>query len=135
VIRFREVHKAFGPKVVLDGLDLEIPDDGTTVILGYSGSGKSVALKLITGLLEPDAGAVEVDGEVVDDLDRDGLTALREKIGVVFQFAALFDSMTLDGNLRLGLVRRRLDDDEIERRITESLALVDLADARERYPA
>ncbi len=135
MIRFRDVHKGFGPKVVLDGLDLEIPDDGTTVILGYSGSGKSVALKLITGLLEPDAGQVEVDGAVVHDLDRDDLMALRETIGVVFQFAALFDSMTLDGNLRLGLARRRLDDDEIERRIVESLALVDLADARERYPA
>jgi phospholipid/cholesterol/gamma-HCH transport system ATP-binding protein len=98
VIAFRDVHKGFGPKRVLEGFSLEIPDGETTVIVGYSGSGKSVALKLIVGLLEPDFGAVEVDGAAVHELDRDGLTALRARIGFVFQFAALFDSMTVAEN-------------------------------------
>ncbi|MGH7658325.1 MAG: ABC transporter ATP-binding protein [Gemmatimonadales bacterium] len=135
MIRFSGVSKAFGDKVVLQDLDLEIPDGGTTVVLGYSGTGKSVALKLITGLLEPDAGGVEVDGRIVHELERDELMELRGQMGMVFQFSALFDSMTIDENIRLGLARRGLDDAEVDRRIGESLALVELDDSRQRYPA
>jgi len=135
VIRFSSVSKAFGPKKVLDGFSLEIPSGQTTVLLGYSGTGKSVALKHIVGLLEPDQGTVEVDGQVVHQLDRHQLTALRGRIGYVFQFAALFDSMTVHDNITLGLKRRQLDPEEIERRVIESLELVGLADARARYPA
>jgi len=135
MIRFTGVHKAFGSKVVLDGLDLEIPDGQTTVVIGFSGSGKSVALKHIVGLLTPDAGTVEVDGQVVSELDRDGLDALRARVGYVFQFAALFDSMTVAENIRLGLKRRGLDPDIMETRIRESLALVDLPGAEDRMPA
>ena len=135
MIRFEAVHKAFGPKQVLCGLDLVIPDGETTVILGYSGTGKSVALKIICGLLVPDAGRVVVDERVVHELDRDDLVALRGHIGFVFQFAALFDSMTVAENIRLGLARRGLDEALTEERIRESLALVDLAGAEDRYPA
>jgi phospholipid/cholesterol/gamma-HCH transport system ATP-binding protein len=135
MIRFTGVHKAFGAKVVLDGLDLEIPDGQTTVVIGFSGSGKSVALKHIVGLLTPDAGTVEVDGQVVSELDRDGLDALRARVGYVFQFAALFDSLTVAENIRLGLKRRGLDPDTMETRIRESLALVDLPGAEDRMPA
>jgi phospholipid/cholesterol/gamma-HCH transport system ATP-binding protein len=135
MIQFLDVYKSFGPKTVLDGFSLEIPDQATTVIIGYSGSGKSVALKHIVGLIEPDAGEVRVDGQVVADLSRDALTALRGTIGYVFQFAALFDSMTVAENIRLGLARRNLDEAEIERRIGESLRLVDLDGAEDRYPA
>jgi phospholipid/cholesterol/gamma-HCH transport system ATP-binding protein len=95
VIAFREVHKAFGARRVLEGFTLDIPDGETTVIVGHSGAGKSVALKLIVGLLDPDHGSVEVDGQVVHALDRDRLMELRARIGFVFQFAALFDSMTV----------------------------------------
>lgn len=135
MIRFEGVHKGFGPKRVLEGVDLVIPDRETTVILGYSGSGKSVALKLICGLLAPEGGHVVVDERVVDQLSREELVALRGDIGFVFQFAALFDSMTVADNLRLGLRRRRMDRDTIEQRVRESLALVDLAGAEDRFPA
>src|SRR6187399_1092765 len=112
VITFREVHKAFGPKQVLHGMSLDIPDGQTTVLLGFSGTGKSVSLKLIAGLLKPDAGSVEVDGVTVKDLDARGLVALRANIGYVFQFAALFDSMTVEENIRLGLVRQGVEEEE-----------------------
>ena len=135
MIRFTELHKAFGPKVVLDGMTLDIPDGETTVIIGFSGSGKSVALKHIVGLLTPDQGQVEVDGRVVHDLDPDQLAVLRGEVGYVFQFAALFDSMTVEENLRLGLKRRGLDEDEMRQRVRQSLALVDLAGSEAIMPA
>jgi phospholipid/cholesterol/gamma-HCH transport system ATP-binding protein len=135
MIRFLDVHKRFGPKQVLAGMTLDIPDGETTVIIGFSGSGKSVALKHIVGLLEPDLGRVEVDGMVVHELDADGLAQLRAHVGYVFQFAALFDSFSVADNIRLGLSRRGLAEAEIQTRIRESLALVDLAGAEERFPA
>ncbi len=136
MIEFQDVHKAFGPKRVLEGLSLKIADAETMVIIGLSGTGKSVALKHIVGLLHPDAGDVIVDGKAVSTLDRDGLTALREGIGYVFQFAALFDSMTVAENLALGLRRRReLSDEEIDDRVREALALVDLSGTEEQLPA
>jgi len=135
VIRFTGVDKAFGAKVVLAGMSLDIPDGQTTVIIGFSGSGKSVALKHIVGLLVPDAGAVEVDGQIVSELEAKQLDAMRGQIGYVFQFAALFDSMSVAGNIRLGLARRGLAEEEIQERIRESLRLVDLPGAEERYPA
>jgi phospholipid/cholesterol/gamma-HCH transport system ATP-binding protein len=94
-----------------------------------------VALKHVVGLLQPDAGDVIVDGRAVSALDRDGLTALRREIGFVFQFAALFDSMTVSDNVALGLRRRGLTHDELAARVREALALVDLTGADDRYPA
>lgn len=135
MIRFSDVHKAFGPKVVLAGMTLDIPAGQTTVVIGFSGSGKSVALKHIVGLIEPDAGQVEVDGQVVRDLAPEALSLLRAGIGYVFQFAALFDSMTVGDNIRLGLRRHGLDPDEVATRVRESLHLVDLDGAEARYPA
>ena len=135
MIRFSGVDKAFGTKVVLAGMSLDIPDGQTTVIIGFSGTGKSVALKHIVGLLVPDAGTVEVDGQIVGDLEPNELHAMRGHIGYVFQFAALFDSMSVADNIRLGLARRGLDEAEIQDRIRESLRLVDLAGAEERFPA
>ena len=135
MIRLMDVRKAFAGRAVLDGVSLDIPEGQTTVILGHSGSGKSVTLKLIVGLLTPDAGKVEVDGATVHLLDQDALAAMRGTIGYVFQFAALFDSMTVAENLRLGLTRRELDESEIAARIAESLAMVGLSAAADRYPA
>jgi len=135
VIEFRDLHKAFGPKPVLSGLTLTVRDGETMVIIGYSGTGKSVALKHIVGLLHPDAGDVIVDGRAVATLDRTGLIALRRDIGYVFQFAALFDSMSVAENVALGLRRRSLGDDEIAERVREALALVDLTGSDDRYPA
>jgi phospholipid/cholesterol/gamma-HCH transport system ATP-binding protein len=127
--------KSFGPKSVLDGLSLQVPDGENTVIIGYSGSGKSVTLKCIVGLLEPDGGRVVVDGETVHEMDRDRLVALRGRIGYVFQFAALFDSMTVEENIRLGLVKRGYDEATIRERIEESLAVVELSGTEPKYPA
>jgi phospholipid/cholesterol/gamma-HCH transport system ATP-binding protein len=135
VIVLDRLSKSFGAKQVLRGVSLEIPDGQNTVIIGASGSGKSVTLKLIVGLIEPDAGAVRVDGEAVHELDRRALAELRGRIGYVFQFAALFDSMTVAQNIALGLVKRRLDEAEIRLRIAESLAVVELSDVEDKYPA
>src|SRR4051812_22632042 len=91
--------KSFGAKSVLNEVSLEIPDGQNTVVIGPSGSGKSVTLKLIAGLLEPDRGRVVVDDATVHELDREQLAELRGRIGYVFQFAALFDSMTVTENI------------------------------------
>ena len=135
MIEFQDLRKAFDGRPVLDGFTLRVPDGETTVIIGYSGTGKSVALKHVVGLLQPDAGDVIVDGRAVATLERAALTALRREIGFVFQFAALFDSMSVFDNIALGLRRRDLSDDEIAARVREALALVDLTGAEERYPA
>jgi phospholipid/cholesterol/gamma-HCH transport system ATP-binding protein len=135
MIRFEDLHKSFGAKPVLAGLTLSVEDRETVVIIGYSGTGKSVALKHVVGLLQPDAGDVIVDGRAVSALDRAGLTVLRREIGFVFQFAALFDSMSVFDNVALGLRRRDLASDEIAERVREALALVDLTGAEDTYPA
>ena len=135
MIQFQDLHKAFDGKQVLTGFTLDVKDGETLVIIGYSGSGKSVALKHVVGLLHPDAGEVIVDDRAVSTLDRTGLTALRREIGFVFQFAALFDSLNVADNVRLGLERRGLPADEIAERVREALALVDLTGTDDRYPA
>jgi phospholipid/cholesterol/gamma-HCH transport system ATP-binding protein len=134
VIEFRDLAKGFDGKSVLSGLSLQIPDGETMVILGYSGTGKSVALKHVVGLLQPDSGDVWVDGRAVSTLERHDLMALRREIGYVFQFAALFDSMTVFDNVAMGL-RRRMSDVEIIERVREALALVDLTGYDDRMPA
>ena len=136
LIQLKNVHKAFGPKRVLDGFTLDVPDGETMVIIGYSGTGKSVAIKHIVGLLEPDRGEVWVDGLNVPELSRRELYALRSSIGYVFQFAALFDSYSIGENVAMGLRKQgELTDAEIDQRIDEALDLVDLPGVRERYPA
>ena len=135
MISLENVSKSFGGRPVLNGMSLEVPDGLNTVIIGGSGVGKSVTLKLIVGLLEPDAGRVLVDGEDVQELDRDQLSALRGRIGYVFQFAALFDSMTVAENIRLGLVKRGYPEDLIRDRIRESLEVVDLSGTDDKLPA
>jgi phospholipid/cholesterol/gamma-HCH transport system ATP-binding protein len=135
MIALEHLTKSFGSRTVLDGLSLEVPDGRNTVIIGASGAGKSITLKLIVGLIEPDGGRVLVDDEVVHDLDHDGLAALRGRIGYVFQFAALFDSLTVAGNIRLGLVKRGYAESTIRERIEESLAVVDLSGTEDKLPA
>ncbi len=135
MIRFDDLHKRFGAKEVLTGFTLEVQDGETMVIIGFSGSGKSVAIKHIVGLLRPDQGDVYVDDRAVSQLDRAELTALRREIGFVFQFAALFDSLTVFENVALGLRRQHLDEDEIGERVREALALVDLTGTDDKMPA
>jgi phospholipid/cholesterol/gamma-HCH transport system ATP-binding protein len=136
MIQLVDVYKSFGPKQVLNGFTLDVPEGETMVIIGYSGTGKSVAIKHIVGLLTPDKGTVFVDGQEVPELSRDDLYKLRSKIGYVFQFAALFDSLTIGDNVALALRRdRSISESEIQRRVRESLALVDLPDVESKYPA
>jgi phospholipid/cholesterol/gamma-HCH transport system ATP-binding protein len=135
-IELRDLHKAFGSNQVLKGFSVVAEEGETLVILGQSGSGKSVALKHVVGLLTPDRGEVWVDGEEVSRLPREELYALRQKVGYVFQFAALLDSMSVAENIGLGL--RRIPGKtsaEIEARVAECLELVDLAGLGNRLPA
>ena len=136
LIRLVDVHKAFGPKKVLTGFTLDIAEGETMVVIGYSGTGKSVAIKHIVGLLEPDHGEVWVDGKEVPLLPRRELYELRSKIGYVFQFAALFDSFSIGENVAMGLRKQGLlSPAEIEVRVREALELVDLPDVASRFPA
>ena len=136
MIEFKNIHKSFGPKQVLRGFNLVVEDAQTMVIIGYSGTGKSVAIKHIVGLLEPDLGEVWVDGQRVDRLTRQELYALRGQIGYVFQFAALFDSMTIGENVAMGLRKQgKLSEADITKRVGEALDLVDLPDVHKRMPS
>ena len=136
MIAFADLHKAFEANRVLEGFTLDVRDGETMVIIGYSGTGKSVAIKHVVGLLEPDAGHVEVDGQIVSELRRPQLTALRATIGYVFQFSALFDSLTVFENVALGLRRQReLSETEIAQRVREALRLVDLPRAEQHMPS
>lgn len=135
MIRFNGLGKSFGGNQVLEDLTFAIPEGETTVLLGHSGSGKSVALKHIVGLLEPDQGSVEVDGQVVHELDYDELMGLRRQIGYVFQSGALFDSMTVADNIALGLRGRGLSEGEVESRVSESLRLVELPGTGQLAPS
>ncbi len=135
MIRLVDIHKAFGSKPVLTGFTLDVVEGETMVIIGYSGTGKSVAIKHIVGLLEPDRGTVFVDGQEVPTLRRNELADLRSNVGYVFQFAALFDSLTVAENLAMALERRRRLSPESRRRVSEALELVDLRGTEDRYPA
>jgi phospholipid/cholesterol/gamma-HCH transport system ATP-binding protein len=135
-IQLQDVYKAFGSKQVLRGFSLEVTEGATTVVIGASGGGKSVMLKHIVGLLQPDRGEVWVDGQRVGDLTREELYELRRKAGYVFQFAALFDSMTVAENVGLGLRRiAGMTESQIDSRVAECLDLVELQGYQERYPA
>jgi phospholipid/cholesterol/gamma-HCH transport system ATP-binding protein len=131
-----DVHKAFGEKEILRGFSLEVKEGETVALIGASGSGKSVTLKHIVGLIQPDRGRVEVDGTAVVGLPRVDLYELRRKVGYVFQFAALFDSMTIAENVGMGLRRiRGMTEEQIRVRVEESLAVVDLVGFEDRFPS
>ena len=135
-IQLAGLRKSFAEKEVLRGFTLTVEDGETSAIVGPSGCGKSVLLKHLVGLLRPDAGTVFVDGQSVPELTKKELVKLRRRIGYVFQFAALFDSMTVAANIGMGL--RRLpgwDAKRIASRVAECLDLVDLNGLGERYPA
>lgn len=135
-IVLEELWKSFGAKEVLRGFSLEVREGETLALIGGSGSGKSVALKHIVGLIRPDRGRVLVDGREVGGLPRDALYELRRNVGYVFQFAALFDSMTIEENVGMGLRRiPGIGAAEIRDRVAECLGLVDLAGFEGRYPS
>ena len=122
------VKKRFGAQIVLDGVDLTVEQGETMALLGPSGTGKSVLLKHIIGLLRPDAGAVNVDGLLVAALSREELRRLRQKVGYAFQMGALFDSMNVYENIRLGITDEALYADRAycDARVQDCLRLVNL---------
>lgn len=135
MIQLDNIYKSFGVKHVLAGFTLEVKEGETMVIIGYSGTGKSVAIKHIVGLLEPDKGTVFVDGLEVPKLSRRDLYALRAKIGYVFQFSALFDSLSVAENVAMGLIKQgHLSTAEIDVRVQEALDLVDLPGSGDTLP-
>jgi phospholipid/cholesterol/gamma-HCH transport system ATP-binding protein len=135
MISLENIHKSFGANHVLNGFTLEVREGETMVIIGYSGTGKSVAIKHIVGLLEPDEGTVFVDGLEVPKLKRRELYALRSHIGYVFQFSALFDSLTVNENVAMGLRKiGTFTSGEIAARVQEALELVDLPSAGRTLP-
>jgi phospholipid/cholesterol/gamma-HCH transport system ATP-binding protein len=135
-IRFVGVERAFGANKVLRGVDLEVRRGETLVVLGGSGSGKSVLLRHAIGLMQPDSGHVYVDGTRVTDLSEDGLVEVRKKVGMLFQSGALFDSMTVFENVAFPLREHTaLSEEEIHHRVGQKLQLVDLEEVEEKMPA
>ncbi len=139
-IDFIDVTKSFGERskrhTVLHGISFSIPRGKTTVIAGGSGQGKSVTLKLILGLLRPDSGRILVDGQDVTRLKRRELRALRTRFGVLFQGAALFDSLSVFENIALPLRERtRLSEDEIRSKVMATLEELELSGHEEKFPA
>jgi phospholipid/cholesterol/gamma-HCH transport system ATP-binding protein len=135
-IRYVGLHKAFGEKQVLRGVDLAVRRGDTVVVLGGSGSGKSVLLRHTIGLHRPDRGEVWVDGEPITERSEDELVDARKKVGMLFQAGALFDSMTVLDNVAFGL-REHTDWDEerVRGRVREVLGLVELEDVEDLMPA
>jgi phospholipid/cholesterol/gamma-HCH transport system ATP-binding protein len=126
---------AFDDHVVLDDLSFSIPAGSMRVLLGPSGSGKSVILKLALGLLRPDAGEVTVNGQRVDTMSEQDLLKMRADIGMVFQENALFDSLTVAENVGFRLNEEGLADEEVEARVAEVLGFVGLSDFADRMPS
>ena len=136
MISIRNVTKNFGGKNVLNGLSLEIPRGETLVIMGQSGCGKSVLLKIITGLMSADSGEIWFDGTEISSLNGKKINNLRRKIGMLFQSAALFDSMTVAENVAFMLDQHTdLDKREMRKVVDEKLSLVDLEGVQDLRPA
>lgn len=137
VISVRELTKAFGENEVLKGFDLDLRRGENLMVLGKSGSGKSVLIKCIVRLLEPDSGSVEVLGKDVLTLDQDALDRVRVKIGFLFQSSALYDSMTVQENLEFPLRRHWIDKagQNVDELVEEVLTAVGLPQTRTMYPS
>ena len=135
-IEIKGIHKSFGEDHILRGLSLAVQEGETLSIIGSSGVGKSITLKTIIGLITPDSGEVWVDGRSVHTLLRPELFELRRNVGYVFQFAALFDSMSVGENVAMGLRRiKGMTEGEIQKRVSYCLNIVDLGGTEERRPA
>jgi phospholipid/cholesterol/gamma-HCH transport system ATP-binding protein len=136
VIDIEHLKKSFGKSEILKDINLQLERGETVVTLGKSGTGKSVTLQCIVGLIKPDSGKVEVLGKNVPDLSYEELLYVRRKIGFVFQSGALYDSMTVRQNLSFPLIRNTdLGDDEIEKKVKEVLNDVGLSDAIDKMPS
>ncbi|HKO60314.1 MAG TPA: ATP-binding cassette domain-containing protein [Pyrinomonadaceae bacterium] len=134
-IEFRDVVLAFDDKVILDKLSFKVNRGETRIILGGSGGGKSTIIKLVLGLLKPDAGRIFVDGEDITDYDEVQMFPVRKKIGMVFQEGALFDSLSVYDNVAYRLHEQGLPEDQVEPEVRRMLRFVNLEDAIDKMPA
>jgi phospholipid/cholesterol/gamma-HCH transport system ATP-binding protein len=137
VIDVQDLYKSFAGFAVLKGINLRMMEGTTTVVLGGSGSGKTVLMKHIMGLFRPDLGQVIVDGQNVSTMGRQDLSVFRERMGMVFQSSALFDSMTVGDNVAFPIREHNpgLSEAEIMEKVKEKLAVVDLHDVEQKFPA
>jgi phospholipid/cholesterol/gamma-HCH transport system ATP-binding protein len=131
-----ELWKTFGGNQVLKGVSLQMMPGTTTVVLGASGSGKTVLMKHIMGLFKPDSGEVIVDGENISAMDRQQLAKFRTRMGMVFQNSALFDSLTVGENVAFPLREHtKLSEEQIRKRVRDTLAVVELFGVEDKFPA
>lgn len=136
MIEMHDVHKSFGENVVLRGMDMKVVEGDTLVILGRSGTGKSVTLKHLVGLILPDKGTITIDGRDVTTADRKQLNAIRNDVAYLFQSGALVNWMSVRDNVALPLVERRsIARREIDERVDESLESLGMLEAADRMPA
>lgn len=136
VISLRQLNITFGTHTVLDNIDLDVYKGETLAVLGPSGTGKSTVLRSMIGLLEPNGGQIFIQGEDVSGLDEDGWNRLRMKMGMVFQYSALFDFLTVGENVAFGLCQHTdKSDEEIQGIVTQMLDLVGLPGTQNLYPA
>jgi len=136
VIDVVNLSKAFGPKVVLSDVNLQVEEGESLVVLGGSGTGKTVLLRTIMGLLTPDSGHVSVEGKIISEIPREELFQVRQSIGMCFQMAALFDSMTVFENVAFGLRRhQKMSEAQIQGRVEECLSMVGMKGTDKLKPA
>jgi phospholipid/cholesterol/gamma-HCH transport system ATP-binding protein len=135
VIEMKDVHKSYGDHEVLKGVSFQLRSGETKIIIGTSGSGKSTILKLLMGLDKPDEGQIFIDGEETTNLPENELVRIRQRIGMVFQESALFDSLNVRENVAYRLYELGTDETEIESRVRKSLGFVGLEDAIEKMPS
>ena len=136
MIKVREINKSFSDKNILNNISFDISNGDSVAIIGRSGTGKSVLLKHLNGLLKPDSGNVSVDSVLLNNVSYNELQSIRKKMAMVFQFGALFDSMTVEDNIVLAIKSlTNLSDKNIPNRIDKSLDLVELNDVKHLMPA
>ncbi|HEX4946737.1 MAG TPA: ATP-binding cassette domain-containing protein [Blastocatellia bacterium] len=133
-IEFREVALAFGTKVVLDGVSFSVSPGEMKVVLGKSGSGKSTILRLLLGLLKPDAGAILINGEDITQLSEEALNQVRQKMSIVFQEGALFDSLSVYENIAYRPRELGWSDEKIEAHVQRVLAFARLSHVADTFP-
>ena len=136
MIKIRQLKIAFGDKLVLNDLDLDVYEGETLAVIGPSGTGKSTVIKVLTGLLPPTSGSVVIDGQETSGYSEEEWDALRRRMGVVFQYSALFDFLSVGENVAFGLRRYfKLSEEEIQERVAQLLDLVGMPDTQKMLPS
>ena len=136
MIKIRQLKIAFGDKLVLNDLDLDVYEGETLAVIGPSGTGKSTVIKVLTGLLPPTSGSVVIDGQETSGYSEEEWDVLRRRMGVVFQYSALFDFLSVGENVAFGLRRYfKLSEEEIQERVAQLLDLVGMPDTQKMLPS